>query len=448
MTGMIDINNLSKYEGNNRIEVKKAKGGLPNSLWETYSAFANTDGGIILLGVDEKEDHTLVVTGVEDVHKMKADFWNVISNKQKISLNILTERMVSSKTIEGKDILCVEVPKADRHHRPIYVGNDPMRGTYRRGFEGDYLCAKEEVAAMYRDSSDTSIDQKVLMTIDTAAFDMDTVQRYRNRFAQFHPAHIWIDDDDELFLRHIGAIALSDEDMKFHPTCAGLLMFGHEYDIVREYPHYFLDYQEKESDETRWTHRFTSSSGDWSGNLYDFFFRVYPRITADLPVPFVTKGMDRQDDTPLHLALRDNPERTLLTISVAESGLTVHHKEQKSGLRNGLTTQNSAELSNSLTKISEMIDNDAILLISNILCKQYSSTELLKVLNSARTQQELSKRSARSFVSTTLKMMIDVGLLVPLYPKTPHHPKQRYFLTKLGVEYQKGIAKGHRDRYL
>lgn len=271
-----------------------------------------------------------------------------------------------------------------------------------------------------------------------------------------------------------------------------------------------------------------------------FFFRVYPRITADLPVPFVTKGMDRQDDTPLHLALREvllnsiahadfysrqgivivkgrnrmtfanpgdiriglqtalaggvsdprnetvmkmfslidvgeragsgipdfmstwqkhfgnspvftithNPERTLLTISVAESGLTVHHKEQKSGLRNGLTTQNSAELSNSLTKISEMIDNDAILLISNILCKQYSSTELLNVLNSARTQQELSKRSARSFVSTTLKMMIDVGLLVPLYPKTPHHPKQRYFLTKLGVEYQKGIAKGHRDRYL
>ena len=524
MTGMIDITNLSKYEKNNRIEVKRAKGGLPNSLWETYSAFANTDGGIILLGVDEKENHTLVVTGVEDVHKMKVDFWNDINNKQKISLNILTERRVSSKTIEGKDILCVEVPKADRRHRPIYVGNDPMRGTYRRGFEGDYLCAKEEVAAMYRDSSDTSIDQKVLTTIDTEVFDMDTVHRYRNRFAQFHPTHIWIDDDDELFLRHIGAIALSEEDTKFHPTCAGLLMFGHEYDIVREYPHYFLDYQEKESNETRWIHRFTSSSGDWSGNLYDFFFRVYPRITADLPVPFVTKGMDRQDDTPLHLALREvllnsiahadfysrqgivivkgrnrmtfanpgdiriglqtalaggvsdprnetvmkmfslidvgeragsgipdfmstwlkhfgtspvytithNPERTLLTISVAESGLTVHHKEQKSGLRNGLTTQNSAELSNSLAKLSETIDNDAILLINNMLCNHYSSTELLEVLNSARTQQELSKRSLRTFVSTTLKMMIDAGLLAPLYPKTPHHPKQKYYLTEQG----------------
>ena len=79
-----------------------------------------------------------------------------------------------------------------------------------------------------------------------------------------------------------------------------------------------------------------------------------------------------------------NPERTLLTISVAESGL-----------RNGLTTQNSAELSNSLAKISETIDNDIILLVNNMLCKKYSSTELLTVLNSARTQQELSKNSAR-----------------------------------------------------
>ena len=135
-----------------------------------------------------------------------------------------------------------------------------------------------------------------------------------------------------------------------------------------------------------------------------------------------------------------NPDRTLLTISVAESGLAVHHKEQKSGLRNGQTTQNSAELSNSLAKISETIYRDAILLINNIICKQYSSIELLEVLNLARTQQELGKRSARSFVSTTLKMMIEAGLLAPLYPKTPHHPKQRYFLTQFGVEYQKRVA--------
>lgn len=78
----IDINNLASYRENNRIEAKRAKGGLPNSVWETYSAFANTDGGIILLGVDERDDHSFAVIGVDDIHKLEVDFWNTLNNRQ------------------------------------------------------------------------------------------------------------------------------------------------------------------------------------------------------------------------------------------------------------------------------------------------------------------------------------------------------------------------------
>ena len=91
-----DINRLSEYRVDNCLEVKKAANGLPHSIWETYSSFANSDGGLIVLGVEEDKKHQLHVTGVSNPDELVRDFWNTINNQQKISLNILTDKMVSS----------------------------------------------------------------------------------------------------------------------------------------------------------------------------------------------------------------------------------------------------------------------------------------------------------------------------------------------------------------
>ena len=147
---MIDIMHLEKYKETNRIEAKKAIGGLPDSLWETYSAFANTLGGVILLGVEELSDRTLRPVGLPDPEWLISDFWEIISDTRKVSRNILTHDDVQIKRIDGKHIIVVTVPKIRKGEEPIYIGGSIYTGTYKRSGDGDDNCSVEEVAEILR----------------------------------------------------------------------------------------------------------------------------------------------------------------------------------------------------------------------------------------------------------------------------------------------------------
>ena len=128
---------LGLHEGHD-LEHKSARGGLPGSMWETYSAMANTDGGAIVLGVEK--DGTL--SGLADPAEMRKRFWDTVNNRGKVSINLLTDADVTQHHVEGKTVLCIRVPRADRRQRPVYVGQNPLTGTYRRNYEGDYHCSE------------------------------------------------------------------------------------------------------------------------------------------------------------------------------------------------------------------------------------------------------------------------------------------------------------------
>lgn len=306
-TEPFSLERLSTYKENGGLEVKSGRGGVPSSLWETYSAFANTDGGTIVLGVNEKGHGRLVVEGLPDAYKIIKDFWNMVNNRQKVSSNILTDSMAYVDQVEGKDVIVIHVPRAERTSRPVYVGADPRTGTYRRNFEGDYHCSLEEVALMMRDSSLVTDDNRLLTELDMTVFCPETVKAYRNIFKLIRPQHLWNHEDDTMFLRRIGAVREDKDTGRFHPTVAGLLMFGYEYEITPVFPNYFLDYQENRTNGmyARWTDRITSQSGDWSGNVFDFILKVIPKLQSDLKVPFMFKGNFRDDDTPLHKTVRE-----------------------------------------------------------------------------------------------------------------------------------------------
>lgn len=97
-------------------------------------------------------------------------------------------------------------------------------------------------------------------------------------------------------------------------TLAGLLMFGSERSLLDALPHYHLDYQEQLSadPEQRWTHRITVD-GKWAPNLFNFYYRVYPRLVEGLDVPFkLDPQATRIAETHVHEALREALVNTLI----------------------------------------------------------------------------------------------------------------------------------------
>ena len=294
-------------EENYKRECKLAENGLPVSIWETYSSFANTEGGVILLGVREHRD-SFEVNGLTErqLVKYQKDFWSVVNDRNKVSKNILLNHHVAVVEVEGKKLLQIEVPEADRHDKPVYIGPDPMKGTYRRNYEGDYLCAEEEIRAMFADQREVSVDSEILEKMTLDALNVDTIKGYRIRFKGLHENHPWNKLQTDEFLMKLKAVGKNKEG-NLSPTVAGLLMFGEAEYIQDVFSNYFLDYREEtENEKVRWLYRTTSDDGDWSGNLYDFYYKVINRIDDDVAVPFVNRRNGaRVDEVDVHEALAE-----------------------------------------------------------------------------------------------------------------------------------------------
>lgn len=269
---MIDLNDIEKYRENNRIEAKKALGGLPVSLWETYSAFANTLGGIILLGVEEYCDHTLHPVNLPEPELLVREFTSILNDRRRVSVNILSEDDVSIVSTGGVRIIAIEVPRAGRRDKPVYIGTDPFYGSYRRDGEGDYHCTPDEVRAMLADRAEASPDTRVLAYTPLSALDMNSVRRFREGVRGV-PERL----TDEEFLADIGASARA-EDGTEHPTAAGLLMFGRLDEIIREFPAYLLDYREYSAD-GRCVYKLISYPVGDNCNLSDFCRTICLRMS-------------------------------------------------------------------------------------------------------------------------------------------------------------------------
>ena len=145
---MFDFQQIHQYRENNRLEAKLATGGLPRSIWETYSAFANSYGGVILLGVEELPDRSLRVQGLLEPRELVEEFAALLRDPRVVSVNLLTPEDIQIVHTDDGDIVAITVPPAEQDQRPVYIGGDLERGSYRRSGDGDYHCTRAELNAM------------------------------------------------------------------------------------------------------------------------------------------------------------------------------------------------------------------------------------------------------------------------------------------------------------
>ena len=313
---LLDIEDLAE---STCIEIKKAagedrRGQLPESIFPTYSAFANTQGGIVLLGLQEVSPGEFILIGIAEPSRVIDQLWSNLNNREKVSINTLKDDNVSIGTHDGKQYIRIIVLPARREQKPVYVGKNPLTGTYRRNFSGDYLCDEATVKRMIAEQVEISRDAKLLSHFTESDLDTATLRAYRNLFRSTKPTHPWNSLDDHEFLRSIGGLTQDRASGEEGLTLAGLLMFGKLRSILDAVPYYLLDYQERRSEDddgTRWVDRVTTD-GTWSGNLYDFFQIVIQKLYRDLKVPFKLAGPSRIDDTPVHEAVREALTNTLV----------------------------------------------------------------------------------------------------------------------------------------
>ncbi|MGQ0774667.1 MAG: ATP-binding protein [Pseudonocardiales bacterium] len=122
------------------VEVKKARGGLPRSVRETLVAFANTRGGVLILGLDEEAG--FAASGLPDPAKMSSELASLCATDLEPALRPL----IGIHDFEGVRVLVAEVQELERTRKPcFYRGGGITQGSYIGIGDGDHRLSSYEV---------------------------------------------------------------------------------------------------------------------------------------------------------------------------------------------------------------------------------------------------------------------------------------------------------------
>ena len=266
------INRLSDIEWED-FEVKQAKSSVPKSVWETVSAFANTNGGWLIFGVTENNNN-FEITGLVNAEKIEQDFLNTIRS-EKFNAIISTKQQLYK--FDNKIVLGFYIKPSNK--KPIYYNN--QTNTYIRRGSSDQKASKEEIDSMYRDQSFGTKTSELAPNTNQKSLNNLSLERYRDYMSRFNPDASYNRFSEDEFLTKLRII----EDGQC--TYSGLLMFGKREVIERQFADFRIDLLEIPGTsytdaKSRYTFRL-----DEHENLWEYYFECFARLKNKVDVKFV-----------------------------------------------------------------------------------------------------------------------------------------------------------------
>lgn len=273
-------------------EVKEAKSAVPKNSWETVSAFCNTAGGWLIFGVSKKGKEYSVI-GVDNPEKIEQDFFSALRSG-KFNKKIKAE--AKKYSIDGKSVFAFHIPSVYPKDKPIYFNS--LSNTFIRTGSGDQRATKEEVDALYRNSSFDKKDEE-FTKYTFKDLDKETIKRYRTYLESIEPEHRYNSVSAERMLELMQII------INGKVTIGGALVFGTEKIVNRATSDFRVEYLEVSGTsfadaDNRYEYRMPVQK-----NLFEYYFSILEKLKKHVNIPFKLKGMSRDENPLQFVAIRE-----------------------------------------------------------------------------------------------------------------------------------------------
>lgn len=296
-----------------QVECKESAWQLPRDVWETVSAFANTNGGILLLGVAERGGR-FEIAGLVDAVKTQHDLVSGLREMLNVPIAAQVEPLVVNVGDAERVILSAYIPEAIAYQKPVYMRSQGLdKGCYKRVGGHDMPCTEDDLARFFQDRALISPDMLPVPMAQRAELDAGQIRAFRQLVATQNPASSVLGYDDDDLLRAYGALSQPKGETGWLPTVAGVLMFGTPALIQRCFPAFRVDLIEVEG--TEWVTAPTERGAgrSFQGPLLEVTRELLRVLRQEIPERFALRpGETQRMADPMHVALREAIHNALM----------------------------------------------------------------------------------------------------------------------------------------